>query len=317
MRILPSMIVALALLGPVAAQPGMPSGGDCGAHGASGPSSLPGATPNVYVPGDGPDRDGGRGEGDTASEAPVGDFNAWLGQNPDSPLANLAQQAVDDSSLRGVLDQLTPAELENLGGLLTTYQNHINTYIANNPRTWDTAPGGLRNMLNSMSTPFGGSAWVRGCADMQSQTTTCLAPHTGGSNPFTVHPYNWVPGLGRQGVIYFGAPVAAIAGVKAAGAGTALAGPAGTVVGGAIGVAIAVGSQSTEHNMVVLQSTRDNNLIVVLDPHAAQHGNAGSVHGPDHHSDITGRPSIGPPTTPPRPTAVRRGPALDRGSLGP
>jgi hypothetical protein len=228
----------------------------------------------------------------------VGDFNQWLQNNPNSPIGNLAGQAGNDPALQNVLNQLTPSELANLGNLLTVYQNGINGYVAQNPRTWDTAGGGVRNFLNSLSALGGNDPFVRGCADMSAQAQSVLGPHTGGNNPFTVHGYDWTPGAVRQYGMYGGAPIAGVLIVKGAAAGTALGGPLGTLVGGGGGLIIAVSTGNTEHNMAALQSTRDPRLVIVLDPHSAQNGNPESVHGPGYYSGLTGSPNLGPPKVP-------------------
>ncbi len=271
-------------------------------------TTAPGFPP-VMLPGE---REGENGEGQ--GEEPVGDFSDWLTKNPGSPLANLAGQTQNDPQLQGVLNQLTGSELKNLGNLLTTYQTAINNYVAAHPRTWDTAGGGLRNFLNSLSALGGGDPYTRGCADMAEQAISALGPKTGGSQPFTVHGYNWVPGGARQYGAYFGTPVVMIVVVKSAGAGTAMAGPLGTVVGGTAGLAIALGSGSTEHNMAAIQSTRNPKLIIVLDPHGAQNGNPESVHGPGHYTGVTGSPELGPPRTPAAAPASGT-PTIERGSV--
>lgn len=280
----------------------------------TGPSTTsPTGFPPVMVPG-ATEGEGGETEGEPEAEEPVGDFNDWLEQNPDSPLSGLAGQAANDPQLGQVLGQLTGPELTNLGNLLTTYQTAINNYVAANPRTWDSAGGGMRNFLNSLSALGGGDPYKRGCADMAEQAIGALGPKTGGSNPFTVHGYNWVPGEARQYGAYFGTPVVMIMVVKGAGAGTAMAGPLGTVVGGTTGLAIALGSGSTEHNMAALQSTRNPKLVIVLDPHGVQNGNPESVHGPGHYTGITGSPTLGPPRVPAAPPSAGPKP-IDRGSV--
>ncbi|MCE7873827.1 hypothetical protein DYH09_26130 [bacterium CPR1] len=308
-----ALVLALALLAPVSGQ-NCPPGSPCN-PGPSGPPSGPGGPPPILGPGiengdgEGAGQDQGQGE-EGETEEPVGNFSDWLQNNPDSPLSNLTNQAANDPGLQQVLNGLTPSELTNLGSLLTTYQTAINKYVKDNPRTWDTAPGGVRNFLNTLSGDF----YTRGCADMQEQAVNALGPHTGGKNPFTVHPYSWVPGAVRQVGVYGGAPLVMIMVVKGAGAGTALAGPAGTIVGGATGILVAVGTGNTEHNMAAIQSTRNPNLIIVLDPHAVQTGNPESVHGPDHYTGPTGRPELGPPKVPATPTTGGPKP-VDRGNV--
>jgi hypothetical protein len=254
------------------------------------------------------------GETGEQPEEPVGDFNQWLEQNPNSPLKNLVSQAEGDPGLKQVLNQLTGPELNHLGNLLNSYQNAVNQYVKDHPRTWDGAGGGVRNFLNSLATLGGNDPFVRGCADMANQAIHSVQPQTGGSHPFTVHEYNWVPGNVRQYGVYGGAPIVAVVVVKTAGAGTCLGGPFGTVVGAGAGFVIALGSSSTEHNMAALQSTRNPKLVIVLDPHGVQNGNPESVHGPDHYSGVTGRPELGPPKVAPTKTAGP-GRTIERGTV--
>lgn len=307
MRTLLGPILALLLLAPVAAQ----APPDCVCP--PGTSTGPSGQPPVMVPGESDGPEGGADEPEAPAE-PVGDFTQWIEQNPDSPLKGLASQAENDPGLKGVLGQLTGPELTNLGNLLSTYQTAINNHVAANPRTWDSAGGGVRNFLNSLSGLGGGDVFTRGCVDMQEQAIKALGPQTGGTHPFTVHQYNWVPGAARQYGVYGGAPIACILIAKGAGAGTAMAGPVGTLVGGTTGLVIAVSSSSTEHNMAALQSTRDPKLIIVLDPHAAQSGNSESVHGPAHYSGPTGSPELGPARVPAAAPASSKNP-IDRGSV--
>lgn len=186
--------------------------------------------------------------------------------------------------------------------------------MADNPRTWDSAGGGMRNFLNSLASIGGNDPYKRGCADMQEQAVNALAGQTGGSNPFVVCPYNWTPGSARQYGAYFGLPIVGILVVKGAAAGTAMGGPAGTLVGGTTGLVIALGTGNTEHNMAAIQSTRDPKLVIVLDPHAAQNGNPESVHGPGHYTGPTGSPELGPPKV--RANPPKTGPApVERGTV--
>lgn len=250
------------------------------------------------------------GRSSSGNEDPVGRFSDWANDHPD--LAGLADQASKDPALAGVLDQLTPGELTNLGNLLTSYQNGINTYVSQNPRAWDGAPGAMRNMLNS----FSGDPFTRGCDDMTAQTITVLGPQTGGTNPFTVHRYRWDPGAGRQFGVYFGAPIGGVVVVQMAGAGTIMGGPLGTAVGATGGLIVALGTRNTEHNMAALRSTRNPDLVIVLDPHAAQNGNPESVHGPDHYNGAFSQPALGPAEVPPSlPAAAQPGNNIQKGTM--
>ncbi len=314
-KFLGALVLALALLAPVSGQNCPPGTGPCN-PGPSGPPSGPGGPPPILGPGmeNGDGEGAGQSQGEEGeTEEPVGNFSDWLSNNPDSPLGNLTNQAANDPGLQQVLNGLTPSELTNLGGLLTNYQTAINKYVKDNPRTWDSAGGGIRNFLNSLSVIGGGDPYKRGCADMSEQAVNALGPLTGGNRPFTVHTYNWVPGALRQYGAYGGAPLVMIMVVKGAGAGTAMAGPLGTLVGGTTGLVVAVGTGNTEHNMAALQSTRNPKLIIVLDPHGVQNGNPESVHGPDHYTGPTGRPELGPPKVPATPTTGPK--PLDRGTV--
>lgn len=307
MRIL---IVLVLLCGPVLAQPP-----DCTCPPTSSPATSTGPTfPSVLRP-----EDGEEGVPPEEPEAPeeeeVGDFNEWIEKNPNSPIKNLVDQANADPGLKNVLDQLTPSELNNLGEVLTTYQNSINTYVQNNPRFMDSAGGGLRNFFNSVAALGGHDQYVRGCADMAEKALQALGPKTGGNNPFTVHHYDWTPGDARQYGAYFGMPVVAIVVVKSAGAGTVVGGPLGTVVGGGTGLVIALTTGNTEHNMAALQSARNPKLVIVLDPHAAQNGNPESVHGPGHYTGYTGSPTLGPARVPATPRAAGGTPTIEKGTV--
>lgn len=305
------LLLLLLLFGPALAQPP-----DCTCPTGSSTSTTPTTTtfPSVLGPGDRVEGEAEIEEPQAPEEEEVGDFNEWIKNNPDSPIKNLVEQAKGDPGLKDVLDQLTPSELNNLGEVLTTYQNSINTYVKDNPRFCDSAGGGLRNFFNSLAAIGGHDHYVRGCADMAERALQALGPKTGGNNPFTVHHYDWTPGAARQYGAYFGLPVVAVVVVKSAGAGTVVGGPVGTVVGGGTGLVIALTTGNTEHNMAALQSVRNPKLIIVLDPHAAQNGNPESVHGPAHYTGYTGSPSLGPARVPPT-RAADATPKIEKGTV--
>lgn len=158
---------------------------------------------------------------------------------------------------------------------------------------------------------------------MAEQAAVCLGGHTGGTRPFTAHEYNWAPGLTRQVGVLAGLPLAAAAvgyGVgiaKFGAAGAAVGGPLGLVVGGGAGIVIAFSTGNTQHNMAAIRSTRDPNLMIVLDPHATQNGDPESVHGPDYYSGWTTQPELGPPRTPATPpTQTPATPATEEANPG-
>ncbi|MCE7870316.1 hypothetical protein DYH09_08060 [bacterium CPR1] len=234
---------------------------------------------------------------DTRSVGPMDDTVDPDRARPDldpPELSPLDQRAEADPALRDALNRLTPAERASLDQLLTTYRETTDRYINSNPR-WNDFLGLQNGMTQNVEETLGrilGGGMERGCDVMPDRIGHTLANHTNvpGSD-WTVHPYSYVPQPDADEADHamrLGGYVAA-----GSGAGFLAGGPYGAAAG-AIGGAGGWFINSFEHNMLVLQSTRDPNIRIVLDPQGTQSGGADSVFGTGHYQGGEVKPPIQP-----------------------
>jgi hypothetical protein len=230
-----------------------------------------------------PDRPGYRGP---ASEGP--------------PLSPLDRRASEDPTLAQVLNQLSPAERQQLDQILQSYQNDMNAYFANHPRAADSigVNGTIMNIIEQVRSSTGMGTNERGCDPVSTAAGNLIAPlTTQPGSAWRAHEYEHVPidvDVNQHLINLSGA----VGG--SALAGSYVGGPWGALGGGLVG-GVGYGIAGFEHNMVVLVNNRDSSLRVVLDPHAAQSGNIDSVHGPGHYSGARIDAQFLPPTSTARP----------------